>query len=516
MKKIKLYIVAMCAGFTVATSCSVIDHEPISALSQSTYFATRSDAVSALMGAYDGMQQLVEDMLIYGELRSDNVRGTYGSRGTDIHLLYNQTITPDNAWSRWAEFYAAINRINGVIKLVPPIVDKDPELSAREANNIVGEALYLRALTYFYLARTWGDVPLITEPSLSGSADFRLPKNSQQEVLKQVVDDLTYVLENDYLPTNYTNIVQTKGRATVAAAQGLLASVYLWMGNYQQAADYAQRVMNNTTYTLVPGATWYAIFAGNQNSSESIFEFQFDLGQQETNRLFWLTNGLAGGAYLVAPSQEMLGLWANEGDQIRGAGRSYRESFYPKIFKYEMVVPDDRAVFPDVDLVPIREALGNVSDGNYIVTRLSDVILMRAEALNRLGQKQDAISLLNQIRARVGLPAANIVGTNTILTTAATIEQIEDAIIHERRLELAFEGHRWFDLMRIGLRGRPEFLIDRIMASDQHEKEHGQFGSIDKNIPGRQVIQDTMSWYMPIHRQELEENKNLEQNSYYR
>ena len=504
-------------GLLMIGSCNVIDHEPISALSQSTFFGTKSDANAALMGAYDGMQQLVEDMFIYGEVRSDNVKGTYGSRGgaPDLHLFYNQTITPDNSYTRWTEFYSAINRVNGVIALVPDIVAKDPEFTQLEANNIVGEALYLRALTYFYLARIWGDVPLVLEPSLSGSADFQVPKSTHQEILEQVISDLNLALDNQYLPQTYPNAIQAKGRVTVAAAQALLASVHLWLGNYQDAADNAKKVMDNNRYTLVPGELWYTIFAGDQNSSESIFEFQFNLAQQETNRLFWATNGLAGGAYVTSPSQETLTLWANEGDLVRGAGRSYRDSFYPKIFKYEMIVPDDRDVYPAVDLVPIRESLGNESDGNFIVSRLPDVILMRAEALNRLGQKQDAINLVNSIRARVGLPTANIVGSNDKLTASSSMEEIEDAIMHERRLELAFEGHRWFDLMRVALHGRPQYLIDRVMTSDRIEKESGKFGAIDKDIPGPEVIQDPMSWYLPIHRQEIQENRNLTQNPYY-
>jgi hypothetical protein len=168
-----------------------------------------------------------------------------------------------------------------------------------------------------------------------------------------------------------------------------------------------------------------------------------------------------------------------------------------------------------VDLVPVRDPIGNQSDPNYIVTRLSDVILMRAEALNRLGQKQEAIDLVNMIRARVGLPTANIVGANDKLTVSASMEQIEDAILHERRLELAFEGHRWFDLMRLSLHGREGLLVDKVIASEQYEIENGQFGTIDKDIPGPEVMQDPNSWYMPIHRQEIQENKNLEQNPYY-
>lgn len=516
MKNIRWYLsIYACAVFI--GSCDVIDQEPVSALSQSSFFRNRGDAMAALTGAYDGMQQLVDDMFIYGEVRSDNVKGTYGSRqaAPDLHLFYNQTITPDNSFTQWTQFYAAINRINGVIALVPGIVQKDPEFTQAEANNIVGEALYLRALAYYYLARIWGDVPLILEPSLSGSADFHIPQTSQQVVLEQVLTDLNTVLDNSYLPQAYSSTIQTKGRATVAAAQALLASVHLWMGNYQEAADNAKKVMDNNRYTLVPGSAWYTIFAGEQNSSESIFEFQFNLSQQETNRLFWVTNGLAGGAYLTSPSQETLLLWEKEGDAVRGAGRSYRDSFYPKIFKYEMIVPDDRDVFPTVDLVPIRPNLGVESDGNFIVSRLPDVILMRAEALNRLGQKQAAIDLLNSIRARVGLAGANVVGSNEKLTSSSSMEEIEDAIMHERRLELAFEGHRWFDLVRVALRGRPEYLIDRLMTSDQIEKESGKFGSIDKNIPGVEVIQDPRSWYLPIHRRELQQNFKLVQNQYY-
>jgi hypothetical protein len=239
----------------------------------------------------------------------------------------------------------------------------------------------------------------------------------------------------------------------------------------------------------MPSARWFEIFYPG-NSLEGIFEFQFDNSLNQKNSTYDLTQRYA---YNYDPSERALEIFGKKYTReiYRGEDASikkYSESDFI-IWKYVGRAPDGETVRSGIDQ----------NSCNWIVYRYADVLLMKAEALSQLGRYTEAIQILNEIRNRADVPP---------LELASTPSSFEDAILDERALELAFEGKRWFDLMRMGRRNdyaRKSKLIEIIV----------------RNVPSTQKrilatkLTNPMGWYLPIYESELERNKNLVQNPYY-
>jgi starch-binding outer membrane protein, SusD/RagB family len=257
--------------------------------------------------------------------------------------------------------------------------------------------------------------------------------------------------------------------------------VYLWRAKYEQAAATAKKVLDNPLYTLVKGDDWFTIFS-QKNSSESIFETQYDYQLSELNNL----RGISGN-FLMNPV--LFTYFDGEKDLFRGLNRTYREAGSRTYWKYTGLNTDN-----------IERP---TNDPNFIVYRLPDVMLMRAEALIHLSpaQKAEAGVLLNAVRARVFLDPYDFLDENT------PVDLFLELLIKERAMELAMEGKRWFDLVRIATNEqKPDFLISRVVAG-RTVAERSQI---------RARIIDPRGWYLPIHRDELNKNGNLVQNPYYR
>jgi hypothetical protein len=199
-------------------------------------------------------------------------------------------------------------------------------------------------------------------------------------------------------------------------------------------------------------------------------------------------------------------------DNVRGNGKTWTWNnavFRKWIGNAPQPVPENR-----ISLSENRRALG---DPNFIFFRLADVYLMRAEAKNRLNDKQEAIEDLNIIRERAQLPPATIVGTSNgptpvVLTASASTEDIEDAIIQERGMELAGEGHRWFDLMRISMRGRPNYLTDMVNDGSKYSFSGQWQAWRDPSVRlVNPVSSDPNTWYLPIEQRNKITNPKLEE-----
>jgi hypothetical protein len=289
---------------------------------------------------------------------------------------------------------------------------------------------------------------------------------------------------------NYKNLVQDEygstemnhGRATRGAYLALLADISLWQFEYQQCINYVNEI-EQMDYQLIPGGKWFDLFYPG-NSFESIFEFQLDETLDQPNTMYDYTFFEWYGA-----SPTALELLAPEISKeiIRGLG-SLR-SYDGLIWKYCGAASDGKTFRPSSDW----------KSCNWIVYRYADVLLMKAEALAQLGNYSEAESILNSIRARALM--------NPLEVTHGR-EAMEDAIMDERARELAFEGKRWFDLLRLGRRNdysRKTKLIEKII----------------ENVPSTQKLvlasklTNPYGWYLPIYDKELERNKNLEQNPYY-
>ncbi len=422
-------------------ACEVLEQDPISNLSSENFFETAEHANAAITSTYAALRNTFNGgqgnvrYSMWGDLRAD-LLATDEGKNEGYDRLEDNEQNPTDAVADWSDLYQTIARANDIIANVPGIEDVD--LTAEDESEILAQARFLRAFSYFYLVRLWGDVPLSLEPVNSASDPVDLPRVSQAVVLDTIEADIIYALAR--LPTTYSSNSDTRGRATLGAAYALQAHVYAWQANWEAAAASAQQVIENPQYELLPGERYANIF-DVENTRESIFELQIDplSAGEGTSSLFIdfgtdeQNGGLTGELGIFLPSEKFLnGL--EEGDLRRSTLIFDGDGlFRPQIVKY--IRPFSRA-----DLgtsVPNRAA---EADNNIIIYRLAGIILLRAEALNYLGRTQEAATLLNQIRERAGLPA----------TTATTQEELKAAILKERGYELAFEGHRWYDLVRNG------------------------------------------------------------------
>jgi len=486
MKKIK-YIVLILA-LSMQYSCdSWLELIPPTGLTREEFWKTKEDVQSVLMGAYETMASMDELFFIFGEIRADMVKGDV-SLSLDQQKLMESSIYADNGMCNWENFYKVINYCNDVLKNAPLVQEIDDTFTDYQLKGFMAEAYFLRSLSYFYLVRVFRDVPLILEPTETDDTELYIPKSDESIVLDQIVKDLG---EN----RNYANadgfstIQEIKGRATKAAFDALLADISLWRFDYEACITYVERIQASKDYVMMPGTRWFEIYYPG-NSLEGIFEFQFDDNLNQKNSMYGITNRYG---YNFDPSQKALEMFAREyaSELNRGENLSITkngENDYT-IWKYIGRAPDGKTTRTGTEQ----------NSCNWIVYRVADVLLMKAEALSQLGRFSEAAEIINQIRERADVPALSL--PNSALA-------FEDAILEERALELAFEGKRWFDLLRMGRRNnfsRKDKLIEIIV----------------KNVPSTQKrvlaakLTNPLGWYLPVYDTELERNKSLIQNPFY-
>jgi len=402
--------------------------------------------------------------------------------------MAQNNIYPDNGLANWNRFYQVINYCNEIIKNAPLVQERDNTFTDYQLKGWMAEAYYLRSLTYFYLVRIFKDVPLILEPSETDDTDFYIPKSEEAVVLAQITRDLEEN-RNFAIADGYSTLAENKGRASKAAFDALLADIALWNFDYNKVLEHVSRIEANEDIVLMPSGKWFELYYPG-NALESIFEFQFDMGKNQSNQLYGLTNR---NSYNYDPSQTALEMFARlyAKELVRGEDASikrYGDDDYI-IWKYVGSAPDGNTI-----------RTGTLQNSaNWIVYRLADVLLMKAEALSQLNRYGEALDIINLIRDRANVGSIGLPNSATAY---------EDAILEERALELAFEGKRWFDLLRMGRRNnyaRKETLIEVIV----------------RNVPSTQKriqavkLTNPLGWYMPVHEDELERNKNLVQNPYY-
>ena len=365
------------------------------------------------------------------EMISDNAdKGSSATdAGGDKLLLDNLTYTStagsfQSMWTRW---YKSIGRASQAIDYTEKFGLTDEAYK----NRLIGEARFLRALNYFYLVRGWGDVP-IQERDL-------IQRESASEVYAYIEADLQFAIDN--LPEKSAYAAKDLGRATKGAAQGLLSKVYLYQGKWQQAADMAKAVINSGQYSLEPDYAKIWRLEG-ENGPESLFEWQargtsIAHGIQQYSQVQAPRGGAVNlGWGFNIPSQNLLDAFNAEKDNIR---RDATIIFRGETL-YDGRLIDNGVENPMYNEKAYSSANGGAADGdkNVRYLRLGEIYLILAEAANEVGNSNEALEALNTIRTRVKLPK--------ITTTDQT--QLRQLIWKERRLELAFEHDRWFDLVR--------------------------------------------------------------------
>lgn len=410
MKMIRSFKWIAVAGL-VAACDSPLDTNPTAAIDAEGALTTQRGVELALNGAYRALQAgslYGRQELAFPDMYADNLNytGTFtGDREVSI-----RAILPSNGevGGIWSSAYVGINRANYILDALESVND----FTGDNKNKYRGEALWIRAAMYHLLVKYYGGVPLVDKPTKAVDESINVTRASQAETFAFIVKDLEEA--SGLLPAARAN-----GRATKGAADALLARVYLEMGDYAKARDKATLLINNSAYRLT--ATYNELWSGNKNTTESIYEVQFTT-QNSSSVAFWFYPTPLGGRLGFAPSQSLLTAYT-AADARRAASIATHTNGQVYGYKYRQV------------------ATGNE---NIPMLRLAEMYLIRAEANARLNAAGDIVRAdINVTRRRAGLA--------DLPATVATQAALMDAILQERRLEFAFEGHRLSDLRRHGV-----------------------------------------------------------------
>jgi starch-binding outer membrane protein, SusD/RagB family len=489
-KHISIYILAASLSLGLSSCKKFTDLTPISDATSSTAYSTASEAEAALTGVYDSYQQeyYIWDNVLFSDVISDNHFA--GGDNPEIFAIDKLEITPTNSrlFNNWSQIYGAIAKANVVLQKVPLVTDKALDQNNRR-QQILGEALFLRAYHYYQLVNLWGGVPLVLEPVPSTSpTDTHKPRATAEEVFNQIIKDLTEAVAK--LPDSYGAADIDKARATKGAANALLAKAYAQkpQKDYNKVLEHANAVINSPAgYQLLDN--FEDLFDGaHYNNAESIMEVQF-IGGPEAN---WgpqllLPPSISGDTWrkFVTPSKDLVAAFDSEGDEVRKDASILFENA-PWSDEYWSLAVGGSVPFA----YKWKSANGWASTNRQYMLRLADIILLEAEALNELGRTAEARTEVNKIRVRADLDP----------TTAATQQELRAVILKERRLELAQEAQRWADLKRAGL------AVQVMNALNEIDLRTGQKTNYDAKAT---------DLLMPIPQLEMNRNPALVQNPGY-
>lgn len=449
--KLKYNLIAIALlGFSFSSCSDFLEQNPQTDLSENDFYKTADDILSAVNGAYSSLQEgdIYGNWYVFGEIPSDNTRNQLSGSVTTQNEFDQFYIDTQNSMiaNFWKAAYKVINRTNTILGRIDGI-----EINTELANRYKLECKFIRALMYFNLVRVYGDVPLVLK-EISISESYDILREPKENVYNQIIADLK---EAQDLPVSYSTAED--GRATQGAAKALLANVYMTLHKYAEAETILAEIINSGRYSLLentPGSLnidgYKNVFSPvNHNSKEGIFEIQFLKGGYGEGSNY--ANNFApenSGTNVVAvggtggnniPEIDIYNAY-EEGDLRRDFSMSL--GYYDNRKNNEWV--ESRYVCKFMD-VPYQN---NDASNNYPVIRYADVILMYAEALNQNGKTAEACKYLNMTRRR----GFGYQTTETSPVDLQTTDKAQFALMveQERRVELAFENHRWFDLIRTG------------------------------------------------------------------
>lgn len=477
------------------------------------YWSSKEEVESVLAAGYKYLRDAVPNLVRWGELRGGSIFTTYGGNLPGVELQTFQ-VTPDD-WPQcsWAPLYKVINMSNSVIANAQAVLERDATFDEAVMNSYLTEAYFLRALSYFYLVRNWKEAPLIVDPYETDIISYEKEKSSEAELIAQIKADITAALGTGAAKEKYEEDWATKGRATKWALHALMADVCLWNEDYQAAVMHCNEILDATSAfrpVFVTDATkWYELYYPG-NSNGSIFEINWDQGtyNQSNN----LASSLFGNATpMYQYSEQMVMDWIEETDETgtNDAVRSLYGGFLPDVVADNYMNANMGYVWKYSGIGMGEQARNTVNeqDANFIVYRMADVMLMKAEAMVFMGSDVEswtvALGLVNQIRTRSNLPVLE-----PVLEELSQADMLE-IILHERNMELAAEGKRWYDLLRLGkangFQYRTQFLIDKVI----------EYNNTANPAWIRSVLSNDNALYLPIEASEILNNRKLVQNPYY-
>ena len=502
------YIIIIMATLCLTTSCEDwFSTPPESEMVREDFWKKKSDVEGALGACYRSLadQGIIKRLLVWGEVRSDNVLDSR-NREDNIYKILTANITATNEYCKWGQFYTCINQCNTLLANAPGVQDEDPDYSANELGQHLAEARAIRAFCYLTLVRTFKDVPYVTEPYEDDSHPFMVAQTAGDEILAQELAGLQTI--DNMAPLLWTeNIPYTKGRITQKAVWTLEADIALWLNRYQECIDACDKVLSTTTnpIALERPSTYFRNVFFTGNSTESIWELQLDQNNQNyAVRDFFgdINTDAQLSSYNFSNVGSSTDLFLTQRD-LRRMNAFVPTGAYYAIKKYI-------ALRTNTTNVTGRESDFQWGDAtcNWIVYRLPDVYLMKAEALAELGDADrlaEAVRLCGQTydRANPDLEPGTLTGNYN------NQSEVRNLVFDERQREFLFEGKRYFDLLRRMRReGTPTQVLETYLR-----KKYEEIVSMWSDV--RPKLNDVDAVYLPIHRDELRTNTLLRQNRFY-
>ena len=510
----------------VLTGCGdYLEIIPENYLAVDNFWQSKSDVEASLNSGYYYLRDAVEDCLIpWGEQRAGVI---YGDSKVGANTLQTWQIKSTNSIASWAKMYRIVNEANLVLKNASKAQGSDRTYTSSEVNSHYCEAYFLRALAYFYILRNWGEAPIVTEPYETDETPLAIAKSSKSELTAFIKNDLQTAISLGAAKDAWDTTWETKGKATKWSIYALMADVCLWNQDFDEAVKYADMILTDNTANapkLITTNThdgWFSIFNPG-NSKESIFEIQYNANLKDgsgyqTNNLYALFSSGSEACYHIS----------------QYAMQQFDEDYqYQRVNKQVALYPENACrtlngsytgsamgggyVWKYLGGPTINEERTSAyHDQNFIIYRVADVMLMKAEALvmrsggTDVEDKAEALSLVNQIRNRSNLEPRQW-GDDDALAI------LMDDIITERVMELLAEGKVWYDFLRISRypssEGFPDpkaAIVNKIM---QYSLNNGK-ASITWIYS---VLMNDDAWYLPVYENELKYNKSLIQNKYYK
>jgi hypothetical protein len=578
MKKINIYktlLVSACAFITLGTtSCDdFLTIYPSNEITEEQFWEDRTDLESGIRGCWKQFisQDIMERMVVWGECRSDNF-DLMTESWDDMKDLMNANLLETNSLFNWSAFYKTINFCNKVLQYGPLVVERDKSFTSEDWKPVEAEMKALRALNYFYLVRTFREIPFEFNP-IGSEHDVKEHSGRQfmaEVVLDSIINDVEAVKDNGM--RQYTNELDNKGRFTRESIYTLLADMYLWRAaknaspdsvakygsksqdDYQKVIEYCDAVLdmymerydrdnpmgggtssenNENPYHLIRmnanGGTqdvvddvYDEIFV-QKNSRESILELQFDgstnsntclYNYRDYNGLYRHRDNNTGLLQASAPCQTVTrnidntsGLFS-QSDIRRWQSLVYTEAgqrvYSIGKYTYQSITHDnleDNSEGTENTFIPTGSFRSN-----WIIYRLSDVLLMKAEAITRLDaptteQLQDAFNCVTMILYRAN-PSVTTDRDKLSFTDYQEPSQLFDLVMRERRREFFGEGKRWFDLVRMAEHdGTTTNMLTLLLT---------KYATNTNAV--RAKLASMNSLYSPVYENELKVNPNLHQN----
>lgn len=525
------------------------------------YWKTKADVENVVSNAYRLMTdfEFSSRLLAWSELRGDNViKGDYAP--TDIRSILDVNLLPTNSYTSWGDFYEVINNCNIVLKYAPSVLALDSEYTEEEWNVHRGEMLTIRALCHFYLVRTFRDIPLLTEVMSNDSQNLYPSQVSPIVALDQILTDLyeaeILVMKSGGYPTNTEN----KGRVTSDAVRAIIADVLLWKAAFTQYESVGSDGLCDKYYTeciaycdlIIDGVNQrgnfdfsndgkdypmvysfndepqsegnkaYDVVFGTQNSEESILELQYSNNYYNSFIPYFYGREEGNDAIIVA-SDYLSQMSSSITEGLYCSTDIRRASFINVMYESDKNLPITKytarthngvfsklhsqltPVYREIEVIDGRPAINS----NWIMYRITDILLMKAEAL---AYRADATSM--DLENAFEIVSAVYYRSNRIDEVAAenrlsfpqNAEDMRALVLVERQRELAFEGKRWYDLVRKALcDGETAPMLD-LLVEHKYESNH-------KAI--RTKLSNISSLFFPICEREININPNLKQNEAY-